>query len=463
MLRRLFRASYKLPFFRLAVRKTNSSPLGSVTMLASAPVKSELDQVKEKILTIEAKLKFAEKNDSITQYVVPFRFPEINEKERFPLNGIGTVLLNRTGFINRIADLILETTSSSYYFRAPRGSGKSVFLQLLGKELERRGQIVYLIKHAGKLEKFDENQLIKLVDGRNVILLIDEVHRNFESDKWDYLLKENHNITTVGVGIPYLNDVSPSFQEKYEPHDFFLTDEDLSNDIISYFSSLIGSSNESEVKDTLLYLLSYSGGHCYPFLKIAEYLFSQHSRNCTDLNQVASIVCGSPFFESSNCKKILGRSFHFDSEVMESSDAILSTGIKSYRHEGVLSKLGLWNHQTNWFISDLFVTFLFLNRKTVSKKVESKKLNISDIISFGLSQLSNVHFTQLVDQGAGINRYEDAIGHFFGYKIASITALYVSPQHIIPREIRSRRKHPCVDYYINGDITSLLNLYSIVI
>jgi hypothetical protein len=50
-------------------------------------------------------------------------------------------------------------------------------------------------------------------------------------------------------------------------------------------------------------------------------------------------------------------------EVLATTDAIFTTGIESYLHEGVLSKFNCWNKESNWFISDLFVMFFFQQRK----------------------------------------------------------------------------------------------------
>ena len=43
-----------------------------------------------------------------------------------------------------------------FYWRAPSGSGKTVFLTLMEKELQSRGCDVYMLETAGDLETFDK-------------------------------------------------------------------------------------------------------------------------------------------------------------------------------------------------------------------------------------------------------------------------------------------------------------------
>ena len=62
--------------------------------------------------------------------------------DSFPSNGGGNVIFQREWLIKKTAKLVLQKTHSkfgSYYWRAPVGSGKSVFLKLLGKELQEGG------------------------------------------------------------------------------------------------------------------------------------------------------------------------------------------------------------------------------------------------------------------------------------------------------------------------------------
>ena len=58
-----------------------------------------------------------------------FTFPE-TEEEFFPANGIGKFLLDRKELVTQLTDEFMGNNFSSYYFRAPAGSGKSVRIEM---------------------------------------------------------------------------------------------------------------------------------------------------------------------------------------------------------------------------------------------------------------------------------------------------------------------------------------------
>mmetsp|Transcript_15792 Transcript_15792/g.21712 ORF Transcript_15792/g.21712 Transcript_15792/m.21712 type:complete len:141 (+) Transcript_15792:265-687(+) len=108
-------------------------------------------------------------------------------------NGGGNVVFQRDWFIQETSNVVLKKVSSgyrSYYWRAPVGSGKSVFLKLLGSELQNRGCRVYLII-ANKLDLYSDAYFTKVAKDagdKTVVLLIDEVQNNMNSFHWDALL-----------------------------------------------------------------------------------------------------------------------------------------------------------------------------------------------------------------------------------------------------------------------------------
>jgi hypothetical protein len=140
----------------------------------------------------------------------------IDPNEDFPQRGGGRVIVERDWFIKKTASLVLSKGGAakyrSYYWRAPVGSGKTTFLKLLGRELQHRGCDVRMLL-AGQLEKIDDGYVSELAlnAGSNVVaLLVDEVHNNPKTYKWDELLKSKpSNPLTIGVGVPQLNGSSP--------------------------------------------------------------------------------------------------------------------------------------------------------------------------------------------------------------------------------------------------------------
>ena len=135
---------------------------------------------------------------------------KIDENDEFYLHGGGRVLFKRDHFIKGVASMVLKKNKergeySSHYWRAPPGSGKTVFLKLLGRELASSGYDVYMIYSAAMLDSYDENyftELAKQAGDKPVVLLIDEVQNTSMSSHWQDLLKEFKpaNLVVLGVG-----------------------------------------------------------------------------------------------------------------------------------------------------------------------------------------------------------------------------------------------------------------------
>ncbi len=96
-----------------------------------------------------------------------FSFPRqeisvIDPRGYFP----GQMLINRTAKIQTLCTEI-ETTSGlcNHYFRGPRGSGKTMLLQLMGREFEKRGKfVVYYIDNADMLNRFEKSHIDEIVE-----------------------------------------------------------------------------------------------------------------------------------------------------------------------------------------------------------------------------------------------------------------------------------------------------------
>ena len=169
----------------------------------------------------------------------------VDADNNFPMHDGGKVIFGRDWFIKETANLVLAKKYSkfgSYYWRAPFGSGKTVFLKLMGRELQRLGCDVYMTS-GGALQQFDEDyfpNLAKQAAGKTVVLLIDEVQADLNSMHWIPLLKGSKpaNLLVLGVGIPLIGQHSPQFDHKYPNIDYrfpmFLTINDLP-EVYAYF------------------------------------------------------------------------------------------------------------------------------------------------------------------------------------------------------------------------------------
>ena len=75
--------------------------------------------------------------------LIEFTFPS-SSNEKFPDNGIGSFIIHRNVLVNKMIDIVIENKVSNYYFRGPRGSGKSFMLNLLGEKLKEKNYPVFL-------------------------------------------------------------------------------------------------------------------------------------------------------------------------------------------------------------------------------------------------------------------------------------------------------------------------------
>ena len=199
----------------------------------------------------------------------------IDEDDDFPLHDGGRVLFKRDHFIKEVANMVLEKNKigeyPSHYWRAPVGSGKSVFLKLLGRELASRGCNVYMLNTASDLESYPKKYFRDLAEQageKTVVLLIDEVQHNVKSKHWPNLLKEDKpaNLVVLGVGVPELQN-SPQFDKKY-PKDndlfpMFFTVDDLP-EVVNYFAKRFPSHGEGVILEVCQKILTFTSGHPFP-------------------------------------------------------------------------------------------------------------------------------------------------------------------------------------------------------
>ena len=193
----------------------------------------------------------------------------------FPLYGAGNVVFQRDWFIHETSSMVLEksvTGYRSYYWRAPVGSGKSVFLSLLGKELQSRGCDAYLT-FASELHRYSKGYFTRLAEEagyKTVVLLIDEVQGDVTSYHWNALLKELKpaNLLVIGVGVPHIHAPSAPFECKYpscadDISPFFLCSKKDLPEVCSHFEKKYSRSSEVTT-EVLKKLLEFTAGHLFP-------------------------------------------------------------------------------------------------------------------------------------------------------------------------------------------------------
>ena len=108
-------------------------------------------------------------------------------------------------------------------------------------------------------------------------------------------------------------------------------------------------------------------------------------------------------------------------------------------------------------MSDFFVFTIFARREKIQYP---GAMTIQRIIEVGLGELNDTHFAQIDSTGATINRYENSIGFYFGWKIAGIAGLYISPQHIVDKQKSSSGQAPTIDNFVNGVHNKFIEMVS---
>ena len=96
------------------------------------------------------------------------------------------------------------------------------------------------------------------------------------------------------MGIPDLTGASPQFAKKHNPHTLLLQERDIDEKTINYFANLVKAEDTTKTKAVLFDLLSYSGGHTFPFLKIAEYVCQSYREECLG-KDIVSLICNRVF------------------------------------------------------------------------------------------------------------------------------------------------------------------------
>jgi hypothetical protein len=233
------------------------------------------------------------------------------------------VIFERQELINQIADRVLTKENkgrkfNSYYWGAPFGSGKSVFLKLIGRELQKRDCDVYFVPMAEDLNLYPKDffpQLAQEAGDKTVVLLIDEVQSNVHSGHWVRLLKIHPaNLLVLGVGLFRNDDLSPQFGIQFprgrggvqkDVFPVFLNESDLP-EVKAQFAKLYPDLPQSIRDETCEKILKYTTGHIFPFAVIVEHLLQKNRKGSVDLDRYLS---SKEFLDSTLFARVKNRCF----------------------------------------------------------------------------------------------------------------------------------------------------------
>ncbi len=173
------------------------------------------------------------------------------------------------------------------------------------------------------------------------------------------MLKEATAIITVGVGIPKLDGGSPLFHWKTDASYLSLTKRDIDDDVMSFFRKISDTQEDSKLSGAVEWLLAFTGGHTFPFLKFAELVLTNRGDGCIlDVAQIEMIVLKNIFDRSNLYVDIESRCFQLSAEALESAGRVMN-GFRSIFDEDRLNEIGLWNKSKISLASSFFMTHLF--------------------------------------------------------------------------------------------------------
>jgi hypothetical protein len=389
------------------------------------------------------------------------------KKTPFPRNGGGTVIFQRREFIKNTVDMMLtkddEDCFLSYYWRAPRGSGKTVFLKLVGKELEARDCDVYYFSTAAKLSSYSEgifSQCAEKAGEKTVALLIDEVPELPHSIHWVDLLKSPpENLLVVGVGVPGDTSISGNFEKSFPDQGvfpMFLNENDLP-EILSFFKIRYPHIDESIVGSVCGAVLNYTGGHLYPFVKFAVHLFDKNDE--TILNDPSFFFSSEEFQKSSTSSEVHNRCFKNISiaPLLTQAERILLGNAQS-GDEVALERQSLYNPITNRFVSPLLISQLLQSIKSKSRDTPQKLLDdteqipyVEQIICAGLGEMVEDDFLDALSRKVAV---EDAISFRWGTKVLkSLSNVWLSAQARMEKGgLMNPGAQPRIDFIFNGKL-----------
>jgi hypothetical protein len=440
---------------------------------------------------------------TVSDLVTSFEFPSVDDTVLFPRNGIGSKLLDREKLVSRAVQSIRDHRVS-HFFRGPAGSGKTVFLQLLGRKLKEYGD-VYWIGNASDLNNVGSDNMFKemaaraALQKRDVFLLIDEVHVNPNSGRWTYLLK-NHasNFITIGVGISQCAGVSVAFAMKF-PSAVNESDDGCTmmmpaemDDEIKYWCDQGSDISPESVGIICKWVHHYTGGHFFPMFKLMEHAFSaadgpftKGARSTDGLihvkeTDVWQYFCSEDFSRSVTYVDIMNRCFTSLPLSLHQAATRMFAGSLSEADIVLFDKVGFWSSNRNSFFSDLLTSCLF--NKTAGLSLRQTKLvaftignvkvyppfqiddfgttmNINSldyVIAVGLRFMDIDDFLEPTNMNS---KYENSLGFSWATRIKmAISNVYMSFQTQVIPDRKTRGANPQVDMFFNGRLNTHVEL-----
>jgi hypothetical protein len=387
------------------------------------------------------------------------------DEEPFPPDGGGSVIFQRCEFIKDTVDTMLTKDAGgrfmSYYWRAPRGSGKTVFLKLVGKELHARDCDVLYLSTALELDLYSKGfflQYAAKAGKKTVALLIDEVPELSSSIHWGEILKSPpKNLLVVGVGVPGVQSISARFRKTFPAQGvfpMFLNENDLP-EIHYYFKMRYPHIDESVVETVCGEVLNYTGGHLYPYVMFAVHLFDKNEEMI--LKDPSFFFGSEEFQKSSTYIAVHDRCFQeiSDPTILGQAERILLRKAQ-YGDDKALARRSLYNPITKRFVSLLLYSQLLQDIKftgTPNLKLDDTERTpyVEQIICAGLGEMGEEDFLDAYERMVAV---EDAISFRWGTNVLkSLSNVWLAAQARMGKGgLMTSGAQPRIDFIFNGKL-----------
>ncbi len=403
-----------------------------------------------------------------------FTFPDACSKTVDPFGfQLGSVFVQRTEYISSWCDRIAGIEDcSKHYWRGPKGSGKTVFLWLLGRELQKRDLQVYYIEDADFLKnitKADINFTIEMnnINNKRTVLMIDEGQSNSNDGIYTHLIRGTPSLIVLSVGVSSYGS-SPGYPDefKYNSANIFLQENELDAFTELWYTEATKRQLIDYSKQQLLncfqWLLLFTGGLMYPMLAISDHLLSSDIY-VAHFHNYQHYLTSFMFFTSKTCTTIKSRCF--DGHASPLFQKLLNQGEYDIDNLAQLEKFGYWDSGKSndclkgWFVSD-FLLFIVYNRHISYCVSLSREICMDDkiqaIIIMGLKGMSESDFME--GSSSTVTKMENAIGFCWGYKVRNaFPALFIAPQTRANTNSFGKTK-PTVDFTFNGEMDVAIEL-----
>ena len=193
---------------------------------------------------------------------------------------------------------LAEGSEQHVYISGAAGTGKTVLLELIALHLQSVGKRAVFIQHISELKECwgDIDEILR--DKKPLYVLIDEAHMAPANDSvWMYLKKPRSPIITIAAGISDASRSSAMFSCHIEVKEMFLTAEEvISPEVVKFYADRLsealrtkgivvdtaGAECVATVKKALSFAHTFTNGHSFPCLKMAEFFVTAECERCRD-------------------------------------------------------------------------------------------------------------------------------------------------------------------------------------